>query len=364
MSNPSQNQNENPLFSWIITLIMLGVFWPIGLILLIRMLTRGSLSSQKRAGHPYAASRPAAAPAAPQPAPARPAAQVNPKWGRPMVIGGVLCTAVGGLMLAGRVVDWISYYLPYGYDLYGYEIRGALYLAGLTAVGVVLLLCGVSRQKKAARYRRYLSLIGQQESLSIAALAEAMPVSPAQARADLQDMLERGFLPAGYIDAAEGRIVFSRLREKPKPAEPPKKAAQPEGDVLDQIRAVNDAIADEAMSRKIDRVGVITAKILDYQRQHPESSSELRSFLNYYLPTTLKILRAYAQLEAQGIEGQNISATKARIEGMMDKVVEGFERRLDQLFRSEAVDITSDVQVLEQMLQKDGLSGDGLKLDV
>ena len=83
-------------------------------------------------------------------------------------------------------------------------------------------------------------------------------------------------------------------------------------------------------------------------------------------PTTLKILKAYAQMEAQGIEGENISAAKERIEGMMDKVVEGFEKQLDKLFQDDAMDITTDVEVLERMLDKDGLSGkgDGFQLGV
>ena len=78
--------------------------------------------------------------------------------------------------------------------------------------------------------------------------------------------------------------------------------------------------------------------------------------MSYYLPTTLKVLRAYAQLDAQGIEGENITAAKKRIEGMMDRVVDGFEKQLDKLFQDEALDITSDVEVLENMLRKDGLS--------
>ena len=122
---------------------------------------------------------------------------------------------------------------------------------------------------------------------------------------------------------------------------------------------MNDAIEDPEMSEKIDRIGEITGKILDYQRKNPNKDSQLRSFLNYYLPTTLKILKAYAQMEAQGIEGQNISAAKERIEGMMDKVVEGFEKQLDKLFQDDAMDITTDVEVLERMLDKDGLSGKG-----
>ena len=82
----------------------------------------------------------------------------------------------------------------------------------------------------------------------------------------------------------------------------------------------------------------------------------MRQFLNYYLPTTLKILQAYAQLEAQWVEGENIAAAMGRIEGMMDKVVEGFEKQLDLLFQGDAMDITTDVEVLERMLAKDGLS--------
>ena len=62
-------------------------------------------------------------------------------------------------------------------------------------------------------------------------------------------------------------------------------------------------------------------------------------------------------LDAQGIEGENISAAKARIEGMMDQVVAGFEKQLDKLFQDDALDIASDVEVLENMLKTDGLSG-------
>ena len=122
-----------------------------------------------------------------------------------------------------------------------------------------------------------------------------------------------------------------------------------ENAVLAEIRAVNDSIEDAALSAQIDRIGVITAKIFEYQKSHPERSAQLHAFLSYYLPTTLKILRAYAQLESQGVEGENIAAAMSRIEGMMGKVVEGFEKQLDQLFQGDAMDITTDVAVLEHI---------------
>ena len=147
-------------------------------------------------------------------------------------------------------------------------------------------------------------------------------------------------------------------RETP-PEETAQQAAAREDDILREIRQVNDQIPDEAMSAKIDRIEEITGKILRYQKEHPNKEGQLRTFLNYYLPTTLKILRAYAQLDAQGIEGENISAAKKRIEDMMDQVVSGFEKQLDKLFQDDAMDITSDVEVLENMLKKDGLSDEG-----
>ena len=154
--------------------------------------------------------------------------------------------------------------------------------------------------------------------------------------------------------------MYKRQVEDPAP-EAPKEVERAEA-VLTEIRALNDAIEDPEMSRKIDRIGEITGNIFAYLREKPDKEGKLRSFLNYYLPTTLKILGSYAQLEAQGVEGENISAAKERIEGMMDKVVEGFEQQLDRLFQDDAMDITSDVEVLERMLEKDGLGSSGLTL--
>ena len=177
---------------------------------------------------------------------------------------------------------------------------------------------------------------------------------------DLQDMLDEGYLPVGYLDMASGRLVLSDegLQEDvPEPEPEPEEALSDDAFLL-EIKQINDAIVDEDMSRKIDRIGEITAKILDYQRKSPSKAGQLHSFLGYYLPTTLKILRAYARLESQGIEGENIRSAKQRIEGMMDKVVEGFEKQLDKLFQDDAMDITTDVEVLERMLDKDGLNSE------
>lgn len=232
-------------------------------------------------------------------------------------------------------------------------------LLGFLCLGLVLMACGIARTRKGKRWRKYVNLIGTRSSVSITALAKTSGIRRGKVMDDLQDMLDAGLLPTGYLDLSRDLLVISEAGIPDEPAETRAEPEPPQDDyaVLAEIRAVNDAIPDPVMSEKIDRIGEITGKILDYQRQNPGKDGQLRSFLNYYLPTTLKILRSYAQLDAQGVEGENISAAKQRIEGMMDKVVGGFENQLDQLFADSAMDISSDVAVLEQMLEKDGLSG-------
>lgn len=243
-------------------------------------------------------------------------------------------------------------------------ITGAFTTFGFLCASLFMTGMGLSMTRRARRQRLYLGLIGQRSSIFISDLAGAAGVPEKKAIADLQRMLSDGILPMGYIDRATGRLVLTDQGYEPpqdwvKQAEGGKKSASSDDAILREIKAINDAIPDEEMSRKIDRIGEITGKILDYQRQNPAKAGQLRQFLNYYLPTTLKILKAYAQMDAQGVQGSNISAAKARIEGMMDKVVEGFEKQLDQLFQTEAMDITADVAVLERMLDSDGL-GSGM----
>ncbi len=368
MTDGWKNDNGKTILSWIATVAMLGIAWPIGLFMLFRVLSTGSLFSPRRRigqSEPIDVKatvvgerpKPAPRPAAPR---TPPAAQrlvpVKRKRGRGLMIAGGITSGIFAISLLSELADVLSF----GWE--NYMLRGLFTLTGFFAAGLVMLGVGLRQRRQATRYRRYLTLIGSRRTLSIDALAKALPVPFSRACDDLQDMLERGHLPPeGYIDLQNHRLVLSPALEDEPPA-PRKAPAPPKGDdaVLAEIRAINDEIADPDMSAKIDRIGEITARILDYQRKNPKVTTELQSFLDYYLPTTLKLLRSYERMEEQGVEGENIRSAKARIEDAMDMVVEGFEARLDKLFQADAIDVTSDIQVLEQMLQKDGLSEDGL----
>lgn len=126
---------------------------------------------------------------------------------------------------------------------------------------------------------------------------------------------------------------------------------------LQEMRRLNDAIEDEAISQRIDQLEAATGKIIDQVVAHPEKLPQIRKFMNYYLPTTLKILNAYDRMGAAGVSGENIDGTMQKIETMMDTIVMAFHKQLDALFRDEAMDIASDITVMENLLAQEWLGG-------
>ena len=127
---------------------------------------------------------------------------------------------------------------------------------------------------------------------------------------------------------------------------------------LKEMRRLNDSIQDETISVQIDRLETISAKIFQQVQKEPRQLPQIRKFMSYYLPTTLKLLRAYEELSHQGVQGENISGTMERVRSMMSTIVTAFERQLDSLFGDQALDISTDITVLENMMAREGLSDD------
>ncbi len=159
--------------------------------------------------------------------------------------------------------------------------------------------------------------------------------------------------------------------QKPQPAPEKKQAAKPEPvkstgnpevdkliadgqDYLKRLRAANAAIPDEALSEDIDRMERASADIFRYIADHPEKAPQIRKFMSYYLPTTLKLLNSYQRLSAQSVKGENITSTMFNIAGMMHTVAIAFEKQLDSLFSDEAMDVSADISVFETLLKQEG----------
>ena len=149
-----------------------------------------------------------------------------------------------------------------------------------------------------------------------------------------------------------------------KPAAP-KSTGNPELDkVIEQgamataeMRRLNDSIKGEKLSAQIDHLEDVTGKIIAHVTDHPQKLPQISKFLNFYLPTTLKLLNAYDRMDDTGISGANIDGTKGKIDAMMETVTAAFDKQLDALFVDEALDISTDITVMENMMAQEGLGG-------
>ena len=292
----------------------------------------------------------------------------------------------------GKDPSWIAIVIMFAIQLY--------------PIGLLLLgkrLYNGWRRKKAADYRTYASVIGDRCEVSINELSAKLGKTPSLVMSDLQTMIAKGFLGSdAYIDRDREVLVievvetdfveteFATVVPKPKPAkveikvelkdepkaepvrkevvmpEPPKaEKARPEPkpvvreddfeEKLRQIRRLNDQIADEEVSARIDRIGELTASIFAVVTEQPDRADEVKKFMNYYLPTTLKLLKSYALMEKQSYQGSNIVASRKKIEDILDTLIVAFEQQQDRLFQTEALDVEADIEVLEAMMAKDGL---------
>ena len=132
---------------------------------------------------------------------------------------------------------------------------------------------------------------------------------------------------------------------------------------VSEMRRLNDSIEDPVISAQIDQLESTTKKIIAQVVQTPEKLPQIRRFLNYYLPTTLKLLNAYDRADSVGISGTNVDGTKGKVSEMMDTIVTAFDKQLDALFGEEALDISTDITVMEQMLAREGIGGTQIKTE-
>lgn len=133
--------------------------------------------------------------------------------------------------------------------------------------------------------------------------------------------------------------------------------------IADGNRAISEmgrlyaSIDHPEVKRKINELMRISDKIIQDSIHDPSDVPQIRKFLDYYLPTTIKLLNAYDRMDSQGIEGENIDKSKDSILEMLDTAIEAFKKQLDSLFANQALDIETDIDVMNTMLKREGLSG-------
>ncbi|MFA7673209.1 MAG: 5-bromo-4-chloroindolyl phosphate hydrolysis family protein [Clostridia bacterium] len=122
-----------------------------------------------------------------------------------------------------------------------------------------------------------------------------------------------------------------------------------------ELKDVNDRIADEVISAKIDRLTETSKKIFSYIAANPGKVKDIRRYMTYFLPTTLKLLNTYSRASVETEGGENIKEIKANIEGTIDSIITAFQKYLDNLYADEAMDVDAEITVFESMLNAENL---------
>ncbi len=221
------------------------------------------------------------------------------------------------------------------------------------------------------RYRRYRRELGGVTFSAIAALADAVHRDADYVAKDLQKMIDRRFFPEGHLDAEKKTFIldnatYQQYRQLTQRVEAEKAQAEAnpeltalirEGDeTIRRIREANDAIPGIVISQKLDRLQAVVTRIYAFVEKHPERIRDIRRFTSYYLPTTLKLVTAYREFDAQEIQGETVRASKEQIEETLDLINQAFETMLDELYEPDARDLSADISVLQTMLKQEGLT--------
>lgn len=255
----------------------------------------------------------------------------------------------------------------------------------LAAGGFCLGTRGTKKIRLLNRYRSYVRQIDHRLSIPIQQLADRAHKSVAFVAKDLQNMIDQRLFYEAHVDTQDNYFLLSdqayedyrsarleyyeqkkiieKEQEKHKVSDEYQKLIDEGQSYIRHIRECNDDIPGEEISRKLDKMEQLVQRIFDEVRIHPEVAPDLQKMMDYYLPTTSKLLDAYRELDKQPVAGDNIRSTKAEIEQTVDTLNVAFEKLLDSLFVDRAWDISSDISVLNTMLAQEGLKEDDFTLN-
>ena len=296
------------------------------------------------------------------------------------IVGGSLIAIVSASLFTASAVI--------GLFLTGEALLPAIAVP-LLAVGALLIGNGVSGLKRINRFKRYRKLLGQKTYCSLEKLSRGIGQSVKFVRRDVRKLLAGGYFPEGHLDKEESNLIITeetyqlfersrlQLEQSQQEAKQVAKEAKQKKNVSSQlpqvqevldkgnafiaeIRRCNDLIPGFEISEKISRIELIVQRIFERAASHPEIIPDLKKMMDYYLPMTVKLLNAYADMDAQPVQGETIRASKREIEQTLDTLNLAFEKLLDSVFEDTALDVSSDISVLQTLLAQEGLTEDGL----
>ncbi|WKY48675.1 5-bromo-4-chloroindolyl phosphate hydrolysis family protein [Eubacteriaceae bacterium ES3] len=291
-------------------------------------------------------------------------------------VSGILMQIFGNLGLVMTMMMLLGAYFM------SEIMAGSIFLIPLAAVFTALIIRGTGLRNRFKRFRQYVERLNGRSFCKISELAEPVQRSNKYVVKDLRKMINALMFPRGRIDKTETYLFLDdesyqahmqleegkRLKEaedfkkeqKKEVINPEEKAVNEvisEGAaIILEIREANAEIEEKEISVKLERLEKVISKIFEYVEKNPQEVLEIRKFMGYYLPTTLKLVRVYRDLDREAIQGANIRSTKKEIEETLDTINHAFENLLDGFYQDTAMDIASDISVLNTILAQEGLT--------
>lgn len=256
---------------------------------------------------------------------------------------------------------------------------GTVMMIFLPAMGLsaIMGICGNRLRKKIKRFRSYVKTLNGKPYANVKDLAKSVRKSEKFVRKDLKKMIDKRMFLEGHLDkngvcfmatddAYEQYLETERNMEERKAEEARRPKTQLSEDVqkvieegnryIEKIRRSNDAIPGVEISNKMYHLENVIRRIFQRVEKHPELINDLHKFMDYYLPTTMKLLNAYEELDKQDMQGENIKTAKQEIENTLDTINVAFENLLDSFYKETAWDVSSDISVLKTMFAQEGLT--------
>ncbi len=301
-------------------------------------------------------------------------------------ISGILYTVFGaigsgtlGILL---IVYSILTSIMVGFATFNYVSLGIM-LAFFSA-SVVLTLRGRYLRKRVKRFKEYVTCLGGKYYCLIEDLAESVGMKNKFVVKDLRKMIELDMFPQAHIDDEQAyfmlndetyenylnsqRVLKEREEEelrrenelKEEINDPAKKELRDTIEIgksyIEEIGNISDCLQEKEVSEKLNKLKNIVSQIFKNIENNPRKLSEVNKFTNHYLPMTLKLVNAYKELTEQAVQGDNIKNAKSEIEKAIDSINTAFEKLLDDLFEEIALDISTDISVLETLFTQEGLT--------
>ncbi|HAE44639.1 MAG TPA: hypothetical protein DCG37_03425 [Lachnospiraceae bacterium] len=261
----------------------------------------------------------------------------------------------------------------------------SLFTIGVTAAFAALAMSGRKGITRMTRYVKYRSVLMKKSFASVKELSEATGVPEDKVIKELKELTAMGFFKQGHFDKKETTFICAdeiyRLYQQSEESERIRQQEEAErrkqaGYIPDEVRELldkgneyvrkiheaNDKIPGEEVSRKLDRMENIVARIFAEVQKNPSLAGNLNMFMDYYLPTTTKLMDAYIDMDAHPVQGENIQNAKEEIEGTLDTINDAFENLLDSFFKETALDVSTDISVMKNMMRQQGLTPDDLEM--